>query len=412
MNLHRLLPLFALAGTALAVTPASSDWPQFRGPARDDISKESGLLKTWPAGGPKKLWSNSEAGMGYSGISVSGGRAYTMGTRDGKEVLIALDAATGSQVWAAKVGSILANGWGDGPRSTPTVDGDRVYALGGEGGLVCVSAKDGKELWQTTAESFGGKKPSWGYTESVTVDGNQVVFTPGGDQGAIVALDKMTGKKLWQSADFKDPAQYASLVPATINGVPQYVQMTMASVVGISSKDGKVAWKMEWPGRTAVIPTPIVRGNQVFVTCGYGVGCKGFTVGKDGSITELYRNGNLENHHGGAILVGDYVYGHSNKGGWTCLDFKTGEIKWQEKSKIEKGSIAYADGMLYLLGEKTGDCVLIEASPTGYSEKGRFKLDPQAAARNPKGGIWPHPVIANGRLYLRDQEQVHCYALK
>jgi outer membrane protein assembly factor BamB len=385
--------------------------PQFRGPTRDDVSKETGLLKSWPTGGPKKLWSFDKAGMGYSGFSVAGGRAFTNGTRDGKEILLCLDAAKGTELWVAKLGDILSNGWGDGPRSTPTVDGDRVYTLGGEGTLACVSVKDGKELWRTTMDSLGGKRPGWGYTESVLVDGKQVVCTPGGAKGAVAAIEKMTGKPIWQTTDFTDGAQYSSLVPATINGVPQYVQMTMQSVVGIAAKDGKVVWKMEWSGRTAVIPTPIVRGNQVFVTAGYGVGCKSFTVGADGSITELYRNGNMENHHGGVVLVGDYVYGHS-KGGWTCLDFKTGDVKWVEKSKLEKGSITAAGGMLYLLGEKTGDCVLVEANPNAFTEKGRFKLEPQASARNPKGGIWPHPVVANGRLYLRDQEFVHCYAVK
>jgi outer membrane protein assembly factor BamB len=216
---------------------------------------------------------------------------------------------------------------------------------------------------------------------------------------------------LWQTKDFTDGAQYSSLVPATINGVPQYVQLTMQSVVGIKAADGSVAWRTDFPGRTAVIPTPIVRGNQVFVTAGYGVGCKSFTVAADGSVSEVYRNNNLGNHHGGVILVGDYLYGHSDKGGWTCLDFKTGEIKWQEK-KLGKGAVGFADGMLYCLDENTGACVLVEASPNGWNEKGRFTLDPQTTIRAKDGRIWVHPVISHGRLYLRDQDLIHCYAVK
>jgi outer membrane protein assembly factor BamB len=401
----------SLTINAAVAAAASFDWPQWRGPNRDDVSKETGLLKEWPAGGPKKVWTFDKAGKGYAGYSIAAGKLYTLGTRDGKEVLLSLDAGTGKELWATPVSDILGNRWGDGPRGTPTVDNDRVYALSGPGTLICAQVRDGKIVWSKTMKEFGGETPNWGYTESPLVDGGNVAVTPGGDQGAVVALNKMTGATVWQSKEFTDKAQYASLVPANINGTPQYVQLTMQSVVGIGAKDGKLLWKTDFPGRTAVIPTPIVKGNQVFVTAGYGIGCKSFTVGPDNSISELYRNGNLENHHGGAILVGDYVYGHSNKDGWTCLDFKTGEVKWQEK-KLGKGAIAYADGMLYLLDEKSGDCVLIEASPEGWKEHGRFKLDPQTSIRSSQGAIWTHPVISNGRLYLRDQDLIHCYAVK
>ncbi|HET6410388.1 MAG TPA: PQQ-binding-like beta-propeller repeat protein [Chthoniobacteraceae bacterium] len=401
------LPVVLTVGSAMG---AAFDWPQWRGPNRDDVSKETGLLKKWPAEGPKKLWSFANAGKGYAGYSVVAGKLYTMGTRDGKEVLMALDAATGKELWATPLSDILGNRWGDGPRGTPTVDGDRIYALSGPGTLMCVQAKDGKMIWSKSMKDYGGEVPSWGYTESPLVDGGNVVVTPGGDSGAVLALNKTTGETVWQSKEFTDKAQYASLVPANINGVPQYVQLTMQSVAGIGAKDGKMLWRTDFPGRTAVIPTPIVKGNQVFVTAGYGIGCKSFTVGADNSVTELYRNGNMENHHGGVILIGDYVYGHS-KSGWTCLDFKTGEIKWQEK-KLGKGAVGYADGMLYLLDEKSGECVLIEASPEGWKENGRFKLDPQTSIRSSQGAIWTHPVISNGRLYLRDQDLIHAYAVK
>lgn len=400
-----------------ATGPAGSnfDWPTFRGAARDDVSNEPGLLKQWPAGGPKKLWSFTNAGHGYSGFAVVGGRLYTLSDRDGQETLICLDAATGKEVWATAFGpdnkSEYNVGWGEGPRSTPTVDGDRVYALGAAGNLVCIAAKDGKLVWQKTMQELGGKPFGWGYSESPLVDGPKVVCTPGGAQGAIAALDKMTGALIWQTKDFTDSAQYSSLVPTTINGAPQYVQLTMQSIAGIAAKDGKLLWRTEWPGRTAVIPTPIVRGNQVFATSGYGVGCKAVSVAVDGSVNEVFRNNDMENHHGGVVLVGDALYGHS-KGGWTCLDWKTGAVKWVEKGKLGKGSIHAAGGMLYLLDEKSGDCVLLEPNTSAWTEKGRFKLDPQSTIRNPKGGIWTHPVVSNGRLFLRDQDLIHCYAVK
>jgi len=411
-----LLVLFPLA--LFGASPVSgNDWPQWRGPARDDISKESGLLKEWPATGPVKLWTFSNAGNGYSSFAVVGGRLFTLGTREGGEILIALDAAKGTEVWTAKLGAILDNKWGDGPRGTPTVDGDRVYALGGDGTLVAVTAKDGKELWRAKTDDFGGKRPGWGFTESVLVDGRQVVFTPGGSKGALVALDKMTGKLVWQSAEFTDGAQYSSIVPAMINGEPQYVQRTMESVVGISPQNGKLLWKQAFPGKTAVIPTPVVKGNQVYVTAGYGVGSLSFTVEKGNTIKMLFdetsgTNKVMKNHHGGVVLVGEHLYGFSDGVGWTCQDFESGALVWGEKAKLGKGAIAFADGHLYLLDEATGTVALIEATPSGYKEKSRFKLDPQTAIRSPQGRIWTHPVIANGRLYLRDQDLIFAYALK
>jgi outer membrane protein assembly factor BamB len=280
-----------------------------------------------------------------------------------------------------------------------------------------VQLKDGKELWRATMSDLGGKVPGWGYTESVLVDGKQVVCTPGGSQGAIAALDKTTGKVIWQSKEFTDGAQYSSIVPATINGQPQYVQRTMESIVGISPKDGALLWKQAYPGKTAMIPTPIVKGNQVYVTGGYGVGSMSFRIEPGNKVAMIFdetagTNKVMKNHHGGVILVGDHIYGYSDGVGLTCQDFKTGAEVWSEKRAVQKGAVSYADGMLYFLEEGTGNVVLIEATPKGYSEKSRFKLDPQTAIRSPQGRIWTHPVISNGRLYLRDQDLIHCYAVK
>ena len=395
----------------------SFDWPQWRGQTRDDLSKETGLLKQWPAEGPKKIWSFTNAGQGYSGFAVAGGKLFTMGTRDGSEVLMCLDAAKGNELWVAKLGNVLGNKWGDGPRGTPTVDGDKVFTLGGDGTLVAVQAKDGKELWRTTMASLGGKTPGWGYTESVLVDGNQVVCTPGGGQGAMAALDKASGKVLWQSKQWTDGAQYSSVVPAVINGQPQYVQRSMTTIVGIGAKDGALLWQQPYPGKTATIPTPIVKGNQIYITSGYGVGSISFTIEPGNQIKMLFdetagTNKVMKNHHGGVILLGDHIYGYSDGLGLTCQDFKTGAEVWSEKKAVQKGAISYADGMFYFLEEGNGNVVLIEATPKGYSEKSRFKLDPQTTIRSPQGRIWTHPVISNGRLYLRDQDLIYCYAVK
>jgi outer membrane protein assembly factor BamB len=410
MNLSRIV-LFTGAFNTL-VAAATLDWPQWRGPERSDLSKETGLLKEWPAAGPKQVWIFKNAGQGYSGPSIVSGKLFTLGTRDGKEILLSLDANTGKELWTLPISDILGNGWGDGPRGTPTVDSGKVYALSGPGTLVCANAADGKELWKTSMKDAGGKTPDWGYTESPLVDGKQVVVTPGGDKGAIAAYDKTTGKLLWQSKDFTDGAQYSSIIPATINGEKQYVQLTMKNFVGISTKDGSVLWKHPFSGRTAVIPTPIVRDNQVYVTAGYGTGCVAVKIEPGNKVSVVFDNKVIKNHHGGVILFGDHLYGHSDGGGWVCQDWKTGEQKWNEKDKLGKGAIGFADGMFYCLEEESGTVVLIQASPNGWNEKGRFKLDPQTKIRNPQGRIWTHPVIVNGYLYLRDQDLIYCYAVK
>lgn len=389
---------------------AEFEWPQWRGPKRDAVSMEKGLLKEWPSSGPKRVWLYEKAGNGYSGPAIVGGKLFTMGTRGDSEILIALDAGSGEEIWATPLDKVYQNNWGGGPRGTPAVDGDRVYALSGNGKLVCANLSDGKIAWEKNMRELGGRTPSWGYAESPLVDGENVMCTPGGSKGAVAALDKKSGKVVWQSAEFKDDAQYSSLVPAVINETPQYVQLTMSSIAGVSAKDGKLLWKAPWPGRTAVIPTPIVRDNLVYVTSGYGVGCKQLKIGPDNKVETVYENKVMKNHHGGVILVGDYLYGHADAG-WTCQNFKTGEQVWNHR-EFKKGAIGYADGMLYCLEEDGGNVALVEASPSGWKEKGRFKLDPQTKIRAREGRIWTHPVITNGKLYLRDQDLIYCYDVR
>ena len=408
-------PILTLSVSLVALAAQSlhaNDWPQWRGPDRTDVSKETGLLKQWPANGPKQVWLNKDGGLGYAGFSVANGKLFTMGARADKESLLALDASTGKELWAAENGLVLDNKWGDGPRGTPTVDGDRVYALSGRGDLVCAQVNDGKVLWKHAMSEFGGSTPNWGYAESPLVDGKQVVCTPGGSKGALVALDKLNGQTIWQAKEFTDGAQYSSIIAVDHNGGRQYVQLTMQHFVGISAKDGKLLWKSDWPGKVAVIPTPIFRDGHVYIASGYKVGCKLVKVGPGNQVSDVYMNNVMENHHGGVILVGDHLYGHSDNGGWTCQNFKTGEAVWTERAKFTKGAVACADGMLYCLEEKSGAVVLIDTSPKGWQEHGRFTLSPQTTQRKPQGRIWTHPVIANGKLYLRDQELIFCFDIK
>jgi len=412
----RWLALSIVGCCCLAATNArAEDWPQWRGPNRDGKSADTGLLKQWPAGGPKLAWKATGLGKGYANMSVAAGRLFTMGDKDGAGYVMALSAADGKILWATKVGapgSPDAPGWSyPGPRCTPTISGDLAFALDAWGEMICVSVANGKEQWRKNfGKDFGGKPPTWGYSESPLVDGDQVVVTPGGSKGAMVALDKKTGRLLWQSKDFTDEAHYSSIVIAEIDGTRQYVQLTAASVVGISPKDGSVLWQAPRKGNVAVIPTPIVAGNLIYVTSGYNAGCNLFKVTPNAgkfSVEQVYANKLMGNHHGGVVKVGEYLYGYSDSKGLACQDFQTGEIVWAEKEKIKKGCVSYADGALYCREEDTGTMVLLDASPAGYQEKGRF-LQPDRAQEK----AWPHPTIANGKLYLRDQDVLLCYDVK
>ncbi len=403
------LSIIALLGTLVGSLAQAADWPTWRGPLRDGISQEKGLLQAWPAGGPQKVWTFNNAGLGYSSFAIADGVLYTLGTRGNAEILLALDANTGKEKWVLSLSNILENGWGNGPRATPTVADGNVYVLSGVGTLVSATTA-GKENWKISLSDFGGRKPNWGYCESVTVDGDKVICTPGGSQGAVLAVSVKDGSKIWQSSDITDGAQYASLVPVELGGVKQYVQMTQQHVFGINAKTGELAWKSPWEGRTASIPTPIVSGANVYITSGYGVGCKLVQV-KGYEATEVYRNQVMKNHHGGVILLDGYLYGYSDGPGWICQDFKTGEMVWNNKT-FGKGAVAYADGRLYAQSEGTGEIALLEPTPQGYKEHGKFRMSPQSTIRSQRGRIWTHPVISGGKLYVRDQDLIHCYNIK
>lgn len=413
------LSLVALCLTLLCVptlSPSASaeDWSGFRGADRTGRTSETGLLQSWPEGGPSKVWVSRDAGIGYSGFAVVGDRMYTMGADASTEYVIALDAKTGRKVWQTPVGQRLKNGWGDGPRSTPSVSGGNVVALGGKGGLICVSAANGAKRWSVELTELGGKIPNWGYSESPLIDGDRVIVTPGGPQGTVAAFQLTDGAKIWQSSDMKEFCHYASIVPIEHYGQKQYLQLTMSKVFGLDN-DGKLLWQADWPGRTAVIPTPIYTDGRVYVTSGYGTGCMLLNITKDNQVEEIYANKKMKNHHGGVIQLGDVLFGFSDGVGWACQDLATGDIVWNEKKTrgneeaLGKGAISFADGRFYCLDEQSGMCVLIEATKDGWKNVGKFRLDPQTQQRADKGKVWTHPVIANGKLYLRDQEVVICY---
>ena len=389
---------------------ASSEWSQWRGPNRDGLSTETALLKEWPKDGPPLLWKTTGLGAGFSGVSVAGQRIFTMGDQTDANHVLSLNRADGKLLWSTKLGKAGAPGWGGftGPRATPTVEGGLVFALGQFGEVICVNAADGKEVWRKhLTTDFGGPLMEWGFSESPLVDGDQVLFTPGGTNGTLVALKKTTGDLIWQSRGWTDKAHYSSIIIAEIDGVRQYVQLTDKSVAGVAPQDGKVLWNTARKGATAVIPTPIYADGHVYVTSGYGIGCNLFKVtkGSDFTATQVYANKVMVNHHGGVVKLGEHLYGHSDSKGWTCQLFKTGEALWQDKAKLGKGSLVYADGRLYCREEaEKGVVALLEATPSGFVEKGRFNPPDRSGKKS-----WPHLVVAGGKLYLRDQDTLLCY---
>jgi outer membrane protein assembly factor BamB len=386
-----------------AVAAWATDWPQWRGIHRDGMSPETGLLKQWPESGPKLVWKATGLGEGFSAFSVVKDRLFTQGQRGDQEYVMAFDTATGKKVWETKNGRSYRESRGNGPRGTPTTDGDRLYAMAADGNLVCLRVADGKVVWEIDSmKEFDGNVPHWGISESALVDGEKLIVTPGGSKGGVVALNKMTGKLLWKAQT--DGAGYSSPIIVESGGTKQYVTLTSKAAVGVAAKDGELLWRYDKvSNRTANIATPIYKDGMIFVSTDYGTGCALLKVNDKGSAQEVYFNKDMRNHYSSSVLVGDYLYGFSSQI-LTAMNFKTGDVAWRDRS-VGKGSVTYADGMLYVYGEK-GTVGLVEATPKSYHEISRFQINPGDY------NTWTPPVIADGKMYLREQDNLYCYDVK
>ncbi|MBN2137622.1 MAG: PQQ-like beta-propeller repeat protein [Sedimentisphaerales bacterium] len=445
--------------TAVTCMSMGADWPQWQGPSRDGKSAETGLVKQWPENGPPLAWRIDKLGGGDSGPAIADGRIFIMSNRGDEEVVWALSEKDGSEIWVTPLGPAFrqrASQGKEGPGCTPTVDGDRLYVEGLGGNVAALQVKDGKIVWQRSlTEDFGGRVPMWSYRESPLIDGDKVIVTPGGADATLAALNKLTGETIWKSkmpdaaasGETSEPgggpggdsgrrpggpggrrggfgggrgggAGYASAIAIDFDGQRQYVQLLSNALAGFSAGDGKFLWRYDKPANRMGIncSTPIYQDGMVFASSAYGAGCGLVKLSKDADgavkIEEVYATTEMQNHHGGMILLDGYLYGASggNEGGaLACLEFTTGKVMWdlrQEGQRRAKGSLTFADGLLYYRME-SGTLVLIEPSPKEYIERGRFEQPDRTGLP-----AWAHPVIANGKLYVRDQDVLFCYDVK
>jgi len=409
----------AFAGVvAFTLICRADDWPQWRGPHRDGVSNEKGLLKAWPQDGPKLLWKITNAGSGYSTPAVVADRLYLLGNEGlDNEFVEALSAADGKRVWITplgKVGHPKQNPNFPAARSTPTVDGDVLYALSSDGDLACVEIASGGIRWHKNLQTdLKGKPGEWAYAESPLVDGETVVCTPGGSEATIVGLNKKTGEVAWKCATPEgDEAAYSSAIVVEAAGAKQYVQLLQKGLVGVRAGTGELLWRY----RKAVsryganIPTPLASGDLIYTAAaGTGGGLVKIKPKHDGmEAQEVYFESKLPTAIGGAVKVGDYLYGTSQA--LLCVEFATGKVKWEERA-IGAASLCFAADRLYLHGEN-GQVALVEPSADGYREKGRFTPPDQAHRKDQMEKPWAFPVVANGRLYLRDHGRVWCYDVR
>ena len=404
---------------AIVGSVVAADWPQWRGPQRNGISQETGLLKEWPKEGPKLHWKVTDAGRGYSTPAVVAERLYLLGN-DGldNEFVEALAVKDGQRVWSTrlgKVGNPRQQPSFPAARSTPTVEGEVLYALGSDGDVACLETGTGKLRWQKNLRAdFGGKPGEWAYSESPLLDGDTLVCTPGGSEATLLALDKKTGELIWKCAvPGGDQAAFASAIIVEAGGVRQYVQLLQKGLVGVEARTGKFLWRYGKPVSRygANIPTPVASDTYIYsASAGTGGGVVKLNV-KEGKVEpeQVYFESKFPTAIGGAVKVGDYLYGTTGEA-LLCTEFATGQVKWEDRA-LGTASLCYADGRLYVHGEN-GDVALIETGPEPYREKGRFTPPDQPKKANEMEKAWAYPVVANGQLYIRDHGTLWCYDVK
>ena len=424
--MKKIVSICMMLAAMLIVTGMDSfaqDWPQWRGAQRDGVFKKTDLNVDWAAKKPSLVWTFKQAGAGYAAPTIVGTTLYCQGAENGKDVAFALYTQTGNVKWKQELGAESVLERGNGPRGSVTTDGDKLYLIRGSGHILCLSATDGKIIWQKDFKAdFNGKIMSnWGYSESPLIDGNLVLCTPGGSNGTMVALDKNSGNLVWRTTGWTDDSGYSSAIVAVVDDIRQYIQQSSKGVAGIAAKDGKLLWKIENSAyRTAVIPTPVFYDNMVYVTNGYNGGCMGIKLTKNGeniTANTIYAERTISNQHGGVVLMNGYIFGFAEQpaNGWVCQNMKTGEIVWNQRGQevgIGKGSIIGVGNHLLCFDMTSGALAVVAASPDGWKESGRITIPERTKITTQDNQLWTHPVVANDKLYLRDHDLLFCFDLK
>jgi len=398
--------VLAAAAVVCANLPAAlgGDWPWWRGPNHDGKSPDTGLLRQWPSGGPELLWKVDGLGKGFSNVAVVGDTVYTTGDVNDKLAIFAFD-SEGTLKWKTEADDAWTKNH-PGSRATPTIDGDRLYLLSGHGQIGCYDAAGGQVKWTRSAGEFGGRPGGWGYAESVLILGDLAIFKPGGAQ-CIAALDKLTGKTVWTSSGFSAGPEYSSCLPIEYDGRTLLATGTRGGLVCVDAADGSLQWMNDWSANnTANCPTPAYGDGYVFWANGYGKGgicMKLKTAGGKVDADVAWTTGDMVCHHGGYVIQDGYIYGN-HSGGYSCLELKTGAVLWNEKA-VGKGSLCWADGMLYLFGERGGAAALGTCSTDGLEIRGEVSVAGE-------GPSWAHPVVIGGRLYLRYDTNLYCFDVK
>ena len=391
-------------------TLAAADWPQWRGLSRDGTSPEAGLLKNWPDGGPKLLWTATGCGAGFGSPAIAQGMICLTGDFEGKGCLMIFDLDGKLKQRLPFARDNGKDTQAPGTRSTPTIEDGMIYVSAPLGEVACFDAKTFQNKWTVNIqERFSGRMPGWEYADSPLIDGDNLICTPGGPDATIVALNKKTGQTVWTSKGLSDAAAYSSCLKITVDKVPQIVTFTAHGLVGVNARTGEFLWRYDRPANTvANCPSPVFADGRVFAASGYGNGGGAVDIKVTPSgvkAEQAWETKDMDCHHGGYVLVDGHLYGNHGAG-WACIDWKTGQTRYNAKG-IGTGSVIYADGMLYCLSEIGGKVALVKATPKGHQIVSQFVL--------PKGGSGPtraHPVISDGRLYIRHGDALHCYDIR
>jgi outer membrane protein assembly factor BamB len=397
-----------IAVIASGCSAIAADWPQFRGINADAKAPDSGINKDWNTRPPAELWRFPLSDSGYTGPSVAGGMVFIIDHEGSEDIVRALDLGTGEPVWEFRYEDAQKHSHGF-SHATPTWHEGLLYTVSKLGRVHCLDVKTGQPAWErplSLVDDFGGEQPRWGHASAAIIDGDRLILFPGG-QHTLLAVDRLTGKRVIWKSELAEGVGYGTPALASINGVRQLVTVTDTSAVGIDAGTGKTLWRVPWETRHGNNPaTPIITGNHVYVTSGYGHGCGWIEVPADGEARLVWENRVMMSHFNTPVLHNGHIFGTGDSAGLMCLDPTSGEQLWQAPNTGHKGGVVFVDDTIICLYDTAGDLIMAAADPTVYTELGRI---PGLLADG--GNCWAPPVISDGKLLIRNQNVLVCLDL-